>query len=879
MTIETFTREQFEAALPTKDDKPLWESLGLVSGECVYIVPVTGTNKRIVIRSSVKGNGVSASTGQDSIRLWVEYQYKNKWFALAKLDAWTTRVPGWQERMTKKLRELYALALEDSKMHRNTSGANDGGNGKQKENTPSPSLVPEGAQVPQGAGPACASGAVGSSSPPTPGQRLQSPTAPIFILNEFQQAIIDALAEGPQVVEACPGSGKTRTLENLVAALIKSGVAPNRIGVFTFSNSAAAEARSRIARTLWPDISENELAYLTDPHGYDGPAFDDAWLDAEPARRMLVEWTCTIHAMNFRLLKELGKKSLKVLSGKDQWDADSLIKDSLKELHWKESPRSIKAYISLAIRNLIVPAKAEAFYAEVLAGTDVAWRAGDLAEIFRRYYDLCRSRNLVDFDMMQARVVWRLRNDPAWRERAQAKFDYILVDEAQDTSPQQAEILWTLAERTDNIMFCGDVDQSQYAFRGAQPEVLRGDFEAKWPAVTRYNLPINYRSTREIVKVASRLIARNYQGPDDKYLKPFSARDDAEDGEPVTYSEHNTFAELCGDVAAMVAENPQDWFILSRTRAECAAIHTELIRRRIPAVNKSGGMLFGAPHVRKMLAYARLACDYQNARDDEEILCEIANVASVEFRAPFTTRRHREGCHNRQGWVECGCPVIMEQDVDYSHARYYGRKAIQEACGWNGILDQRWETNRGGYPTTRAKGASDLVGFVHRLEKLTDNARQTLEMIASDCVLPWLEAEYGLASDDLAENGKAEDIALLINMAQDGMTLAEFLDDVESLTQGGNAQDDSQSAILGTIHWSKGRERKAVILNTTRLPIIPPKQKPGTLPVGKPPEIEEERRLAYVGITRAMETCAVVGALEWNQQPAERSRFVMELEL
>jgi len=152
-----------------------------------------------------------------------------------------------------------------------------------------------------------------------------------------------------------------------------------------------------------------------------------------------------------------------------------------------------------------------------------------------------------------------------------------------------------------------------------------------------------------------------------------------------------------------------------------------------------------------------------------------------------------------------------------------------------------------------------------------------LEMIASDCVIPWLEAEYGLADEDLAENGKAEDISLLINMAQDGMTLEQFLGDVESLTQGGENQDDSQSVILGTIHWAKGRERKAVILNTTRLPVVPPKRKPGTLPVGRPPEISEERRLAYVGITRAMEVCTIVGALEWNQQPAERSRFVGEL--
>ena len=101
MTTETFTRQEFEQSLPTDESgDPLWESLGLVNGEYVYTVPVTGTNKRVMIRSSVKINEISASTGQDSIRLWVEYHYRDKWFPLAKLDAWTTRVPGWQKRMT-----------------------------------------------------------------------------------------------------------------------------------------------------------------------------------------------------------------------------------------------------------------------------------------------------------------------------------------------------------------------------------------------------------------------------------------------------------------------------------------------------------------------------------------------------------------------------------------------------------------------------------------------------------------------------------------------------------------------------------------------------------------------------------------------------------
>lgn len=912
LRVKPFTKEEFEAALPIhkQTNEPMWTHSQLIDGEHVYFIPVTGTNKRIVIRSSVGANGVSADCGKDSIRLWVEYYYKKagKWIALGKLDRWTTRVTGWERRVTAKLRELWKLAISDSKGRTHTSGANES-NQIKKSNEGSKdqdSLVPLG-----GGEKAETASAELASSPSDTSDQVEDSPPPKFVLplgdevaepvideleeidegepverdrndirlNEFQQAVIDAEAKGPTVIEAAPGSGKTRTLENLVASLIESGADPTRIGVFTFSNSAAAEARHRIALTLWPEISERALDFLTEPHEHKGH-FPDSWIDQEPARRMLIDWTCTIHALSFRLLKELTGKKLKVLaSGQDKWDADGLIKDSLKEFDWEESLDSVQYYIDWAIRELVIPAKAAGFFKQVLAGTDVSWRSEHLAEIYRRFYDFCKSRKLVGFDGMQARVRWLLENDPSFLKKAQNRFDYIIVDEAQDTSGQQAEVLWTLIEKSKNVVFFADVDQSMYEFRQAKPSVVRQDFEAAWPNVQRFNLPINYRSTKAIIEAASKLIKHNYEGPDDPYLKPFDSRPDAEDGEPLTFVYEPEFAELAKQVANIVAESPQDWFILSRTRAECAAIHLELIRQGVPAVNKSGGILFGAPHVRKVLAYARLACDYGNARDDLEILSEIANVASVEFKAPFTRRRHRDGCRNDKGWIDCGCPVIAEGGEDYSHTRFYGQAAIKYAGGWDGVLHQRYETNRGGYPTTRAKGAEDLVRFVQRVEKLKDDAGACLNMIISDCVLPWLAVEYNVDGDDPAENGKGEDLGLLLSMVKDGQTMTEYLDEVESLTSESEKGGDGNSVTLGTVHWSKGRESKSVIVNLTRCPIVPPVQKPGKLPMGKPPTIEEERRLAYVAVTRAKERCVVVAAGEWNGQGVEESPFVGELGL
>jgi len=699
--------------------------------------------------------------------------------------------------------------------------------------------------------------------------------APLIKLNPHQQAVVDALAKGPQVVEAAPGSGKTRTLENLVAALILSGADPSRIGVFTFSNPAASEARYRIARTLWPDLSEDKLKFFADPFE-NKETVSETWIDADPARRMIVDWICTIHAMSLRLLKKMGEK-VNVLSGRQQWDANAIIKDALSEMRWNEAAESVKVYISAATLNLIAPAQAQQFYSEMLAGTDVAWRARDLAEIYRRYVDFCRVRKLVDFDMMQARVLKNLRYDPQWRKAAQELFDYILVDEAQDTDGLQAEILWTLAAKTGNILFCGDVDQSMYAFRGSKPSVLREDFLQKWPNVRRFDLPVNYRSTKSIIARATQLIGFNYEGPEDPYLKAFDAREDAPDGVDLSYIETESFAGLCEEVAALVIDNPSDWYVLSRTRAECAAIHTELVRQGIPAVNKSGGMLFGSPHVRKALAYAMLACDHDEARNNMEILSEVANVASIDFRAPFTKKRHLPTC-NKKDWEPCGCPTIMVEGQDHMTARYYGTEAVQAARNWNGVIAQQYEKNRGGYPTTRAKGAQDFVQFVERIEKLRDDARACLNLIISDCIQPWLEAEYG-DDGDLAENGKVEDLNLLLSLAKPDQTMEQYLREIDRLSKGGSGKGDDESVILGTAHWSKGSESRKVVCNITRLPIIAPKHKPGRLPVGRPATIEEERRLLYVMVTRAKEECYVVASQEWNGQPMQRSRFVEELGL
>ncbi len=707
-------------------------------------------------------------------------------------------------------------------------------------------------------------------------------------LNKWQQQVIDARAKGPQVVEACPGSGKTRLIESLIASLLENGIPADRIGAFTFSNKAAGEMRWRIARTLWPEITAQELAYFADPFNQDAAAaagITRDWVEADPKRQFIVDWVCTIHALSFRLLKSAGYK-FNVLSGRTSFEATSVIKDYIAESKWQESPKSVKAWISKAILALVEPGQSKNWFAERLEIVDgPVWAARNLAEVYKRYVDFTKRANVVDFDQMQSKVIYLLRNDPGFRAKAGAMFDYIVVDEAQDTSPEQSEIRWALAERVGNILYCGDCDQSLFRFRGAEPLVLREHFEARWSGAQRFNLPVNYRSTRHIIDAATRLISANYVAEDQKrYLKPFDSREDAPTGEPITYTELQDFSALTDEITSVIrqSETPGNWFVLSRTRAECAAIHMALTSSGIKTINKSGGMVFGTPHVRKVLAYARLACNYRNARDDVDILKEIANVASNSFRAPMTRRRHLPTCREERPWINCGCPIVMEQDNDYSHSRFYGEKAIDDAGNWAGIIRQSYESNRGKYPTVRAKGAQDLLQFVNRIALLQGDAHAAISSIVSNCVAPWLMAEEGITDDDLAENGKAEDFDLLLGLTEPGMTLEKYLTKLDELAMGGekgSSAAESESVLIGTFHWSKGAERSCVIVNTTRLPIIPPAPKPDQLPMGLPPTIAEERRLAFVGISRGKDRVMLMGSRNWNNREVETSQFVRELGL
>lgn len=559
-----------------------------------------------------------------------------------------------------------------------------------------------------------------------------------------------------------------------------------------------------------------------------------------------------------------------------------IVKDSLDEFKWTENPKSVRICIARAINSLVEPYRAKQFFDAMFQYADIPPMATTwLSEIYSRYMRFMRKNKLVDFDMMQAEVLKLLHTNAEFKARIQGLFDDVLIDEAQDTNYLQTEILWTVADKCRNMMFVGDTRQSMYRWRGAVPDVMESLFDARWGAnVQRLPLPINYRSTKVIVEQSNKLIKLNYLGEKEKYLYPAEPRPDAEDGEPLQYYEYDRFADFGNDLARIILESnrPQDWFVLSRTRAECAAIHLWLIKNKIPAQNLSGGILFGAPHIRKVLAYAQLACNWQDARNNQEILTEVANVASDRFISPTTRRRHLDTCTNEKPWIDCGCPTILEEGIDHAFVRYYGKENIAKAFNWDGVIAQQGEVNKGGYPTMASRGAADLVYYVGQIEKYKSNAAEAIKYIIETSVLPWLCHEKGVSQDDPGEDSDAEDFDVLKTLIDPSFTLEQFLQSVDELTKGGKGANGDSVHIM-TVHASKGSERPLVAFNMTRCPIVPPKPKKQALPVSSPVSKEDERNIAYVAITRAKERCFLFGSREWNGMEVDRSTFLNEMDV
>jgi len=623
-------------------------------------------------------------------------------------------------------------------------------------------------------------------------------------LSELNPAQKEAVlhTEGPLLVFAGAGSGKTRVLTYRVAHLIEKGVDPYHIIAITFTNKAATEMRERIAAIA--------------------PQGDQVWVS-------------TFHAACTRILRReiaaLGYSS--GFSIYDTQDSERLIKECIKELNLNDKdypPRQIASNISAQKNELITPDEYERKYIGY-------YRESKIAEVYKLYQHKLRSSNALDFDDIIFQTVELLATREDIRVKYQNRFRYVMVDEYQDTNHAQYRLV-SLLVGFGNICVVGDDDQSIYGWRGADIEnILR--FERDYPQAKIVKLEENYRSTKTILSAANQIIANNdtrapkalwTQNPSGTKIKLYLASTDKEEGLFVA----NTIRDMVTSGTATY----DDFAILYRTNAQSRIVEDQLVMQGIPYKLFGGVRFYERMEIKDVLAYLKAI---HNPADDLAFM-RIVNVPRRGIGAATITK-------------------------------------IQTFAAINGI--QFSQALAASIPGVKNKGIKDFAEFMSECVKFSHDNSVTAIL---DKILN--ETDYYESLNDGTPEGESrkENIDELMAKARefekesDDPSLGRFLEDVALVADIDNYEEGTKTVSLMTLHSAKGLEFNAVFLMGMEEYIFPSSR---ALTEGNTTALEEERRLCYVGFTRAKQVLYLSHAMKrmrydggYNNNPP--SRFLKE---
>jgi DNA helicase-2/ATP-dependent DNA helicase PcrA len=621
-------------------------------------------------------------------------------------------------------------------------------------------------------------------------------------LNDAQRKAVMHI-NGPVMVIAGPGSGKTRVLTYRIAYLIEQGVIPHHILALTFTNKAAREMKERIAKVV-------------------GPKGDRVWAG-------------TFHSIFARILRieaaKIGYPPSFTIYDRD--DSKNLVSDIIKEMRLDTKvyhAGGVLARISSAKSNLITPK----MYAkdDDLMLYDRMNKRPFIHEIYDRYYKRCTQAGAMDFDDLLLQMFRLLdENTDHVREKYQRLFQYLLVDEFQDTNFLQYAIIKLLTlypGSPQHICIVGDDAQSIYSFRGASIEnILR--FEKDYSNVAVYKLEQNYRSTEHIVKAANKVIQyNNKQIPKEIWtqlgsgqrIKLIKAVSDVEEGRLIA----STIVEL---------KNRQhlehkDIAILYRTNAQSRVFEEQLRKQNLPYRIFGGLSFYQRKEVKDILAYLRLAV---NERDDEA-LKRIINYpkrgigkTSVDQIAAQAVEKGvsmwsilTNGNHAGKGKLYAFIQLIEKF-----------RRRAQEATAYDAALFVAKES--GIYEELRQDTSIEGIGRLENANALLDGIKEFVENDVID------DIDY---ADDIDANGNPSSRSM-------DRSLAAYLTNIALLTDLDEKTDEGMDYIsLMTTHTAKGLEWKSVFVVGLEENLFP-----SYLSVGSPDQLDEERRLFYVSITRA----------------------------
>lgn len=641
-------------------------------------------------------------------------------------------------------------------------------------------------------------------------------------LNEAQRAAVEYI-DGPSLVIAGAGSGKTRVLTYKIAYLLSQGMKPWSIMALTFTNKAAREMKERIGKLV-----ENDLAQ----HLYMG----------------------TFHSIFSRILRaeaeHIGFNNNFTIY--DESDSRSLIKAIVKEMGLddkKYKPAAVHAKISMAKNNLMSAADYESDAA--IFEQNKRAQMPEVGKIFVAYVQRCKQANAMDFDDLLTLTYQLFREHEDIRHKYAARFDYVLVDEYQDTNHVQMSIVMQLCQEKQRVCAVGDDSQSIYSFRGANIDNIL-NYQRQFQGTRLFKLEQNYRSTQTIVEAANSLIKHNRnQIPKDVFSE--NAKGEKIQYKPA-YSDKEEAVIVAKDVKRIRREDDcqySDFAILYRTNAQSRSFEEEFRKQGIPYRIYGGLSFYQRKEIKDIIAYFRLVAN----PDDEEAIKRIINYPARGIGAT-TVLKIADCAHQNQVsfWEVIGAPE-----------RY-------------GLAVNKGTMNK-------------LESFRLLISSFIERAQTTDVYELGDAIIK----ESGI-SQDIMSGKDADDLARQENLEEflsgmsafveerreegrfDELFLQDYLQDVALLTDADSDGDKDEPRVsLMTVHAAKGLEFPTVFVVGLEENIFP-----SPLSAASLRELEEERRLLYVAITRAEKHCILTNAKNrWRYGKMEfdnPSRFIDEID-
>ena len=641
-------------------------------------------------------------------------------------------------------------------------------------------------------------------------------------LNEAQRAAVEYI-DGPSLVIAGAGSGKTRVLTYKIAYLLSQGMKPWSIMALTFTNKAAREMKERIGKLVGNDLAQ---------HLYMG----------------------TFHSIFSRILRaeaeHIGFNNNFTIY--DESDSRSLIKAIVKEMGLddkKYKPAAVHAKISMAKNNLMSAAAYESDAA--IFEQNKRAQMPEVGKIFVAYVQRCKQANAMDFDDLLTLTYQLFREHEDIRHKYAARFDYVLVDEYQDTNHVQMSIVMQLCQEKLRVCAVGDDSQSIYSFRGANIDNIL-NFQRQFQGTRLFKLEQNYRSTQTIVEAANSLIKHNRnQIPKDVFSE--NAKGEKIQYKPA-YSDKEEAAIVAKDVKRIRREDGcqySDFAILYRTNAQSRSFEEEFRKQGIPYRIYGGLSFYQRKEIKDIIAYFRLVAN----PDDEEAIKRIINYPARGIGAT-TVLKIADCAHQNQVsfWEVIGAPE-----------RY-------------GLAVNKGTMNK-------------LETFRLLISSFIERAQTTDVYELGDAIIK----ESGI-SQDIMSGKDADDLARQENLEEflsgmsafveerreegrfDELFLQDYLQDVALLTDADSDGDKDEPRVsLMTVHAAKGLEFPTVFVVGLEENIFP-----SPLSAASLRELEEERRLLYVAITRAEKHCILTNAKNrWRYGKMEfdnPSRFIDEID-